>query len=190
LDAVFFDADATDLDLFVVTAAMNSRRRAALLDRLYLNDGEGQFCERYPPANLAENGACVAAADLTGRRRGLFVGGPVGVGAYGLDPPSFLYVNDGSGAFKNYTQKIPRKPGLGMVTMRNGRRGRRPVPRTHRGRRLDAGHYFQKQRGKLVRNADWEIPQSAGWWNCIKPVDVDGDKDLDFVWATGGATAA
>jgi hypothetical protein len=40
---------------------------------------------------------------------------------------------------------------------------------------------FRNQRGKLVRDRNSEIANSSGWWNRIKPADLDGDGDTDFI---------
>jgi hypothetical protein len=190
VDAVFFDADGDkDQDLFVVTGGNEfTPGEPALLDRLYLNDGKGNFVKDTRLPNLAESGACVAAADFD--RDGdvdLFVGGRSVPGQYGFNPPSFLYVNDGTGAFKNYTKRYLEDPALGMVTDAEWA----DVDGDQYPELVVAGDWmpviiFKNNRGKLVRDANWEIPHSAGWWNCIKPADVDGDKDIDFVLGNWG----
>nr|WP_229313267.1 VCBS repeat-containing protein [Larkinella terrae] len=190
VDAVFFDADGDqDLDLYVVSGSNEFEAEAdELLDRLYLNDGKGGFTrdERLP--NLKASGSCVAAADFD--RDGdvdLFVGTRLIPGKYGLNPPSYLLTNDGTGNFKNYTKRyLSEVEKLGMVTDAtwsdlNGD----GFPEL-----IVVGDWmpitiFQNQRGKLTtaetpKLADSTTPAS-GWWNCVKAGDVDGDGDTDLV---------
>ncbi len=119
VDAVFFDAEGDkDLDLYVVTGSNEFLAGASeLMDRLFLNDGKGNFTRDDRLPNLAENGSCVAAADfdLDGDID-LFVGSRMLPGSYGYDPPSYLYTNDGTGKFRNYTKRYLPKNELGMIT--------------------------------------------------------------------------
>ncbi|MFM7429698.1 MAG: VCBS repeat-containing protein, partial [Flammeovirgaceae bacterium] len=65
--ATFFDAEGDgDLDLFVVSGSSEFMKGAAeLQDRLYLNDGFGQFSKSPVETIIAEglNGSCVTAGD-------------------------------------------------------------------------------------------------------------------------------
>jgi len=120
-DALFFDANGDKApDLFVVSggneAPLNSKYYQ---DRLYLNDGKGNF--KYAPDNIpkeSESGGCVAAYDYD--RDGdldLFVGGRVVPGAYPRMPFSSVLQNDGAGRFSNVTNSVaPELSQIGLVT--------------------------------------------------------------------------
>ncbi|HEX8528962.1 MAG TPA: VCBS repeat-containing protein, partial [Cytophagales bacterium] len=184
--AVFFDAEGDkDLDLYVVTGSNEFLAGAPeLADRLYLNDGKGNFTRDDRLPNLTENGSCVAAADfdLDGDVD-LFVGGRMVPAAYGYDPPSYLYLNDGTGRFKNLTKRYLPRNELGMVT-------------GAAWSDLDGDRYpelvlvgdwmpvtvFRNERGRSFKQlADSTLAGTAGWWNAVKPADLDGDGDTDFV---------
>ncbi|PYP41415.1 MAG: RNA-binding protein, partial [Gemmatimonadetes bacterium] len=90
VDAVFFDADGDGSpDLYVVSGGNEFRGDyEALQDRLYLNDGKGNF-RRAAGAlpRLTESGSCVVPGDFNGDgAQDVFVGRRVVAGSYGLSP--------------------------------------------------------------------------------------------------------
>lgn len=118
--AVFLDADLDgDADLVVVSGGNQFfGKQERLTDRLYLNDGSGNFT-RSPQAlpALYSNKSVVCTADID--RDGdadLFIGVQADPLAYGLPQTSYLLLNDGSGNFKvAYPVGLPLKA-MGMVT--------------------------------------------------------------------------
>ena len=188
IGAVFFDANGDGHpDLYVVTGGTEfSEASSALEDRLYLNDGKGNFRKAVgalPP--LALSGSRVAAADFDGDGAiDLFVGGRSVPGRYGLDPQSVLLKNDGRGHFTDVTDKAaPGLSHIGMVTDAvwkdidgDGRPDLivvgewMPITIFH-----NAGH------GKLVKLNVPGLEKSNGWWNRIIAGDFTGHGRVDFI---------
>ncbi len=158
----------------------------ALQDRLYLNDGRGNFRKSegsLPIENFS--GSRVAAADFDGDGDiDLFVGGRVVPGRYGIDPTSMLLRNDGKGHFSDFTkQAAPGLAQIGMVTdavwtdvTGDGRADLVIV-----GEWMPIVIYRNKGGGKLERMGTRGLEKSNGWWNRIVAGDFNGDGRMDFV---------
>jgi len=184
-DAIFFDADGDkDLDLFVVTGSNEFDINAPELhDLLYLNDGKGTFKRDLRFPTIFENGSCATVADMDhDGDMDLFVGSRMLSTKYGMSPSSNLYINDGTGGFKNYSKRfMPEIGELGMVTdaewvdVNKDGYADLVVAQDWGGIVI-----FKNERGrKLVKQE--MVPGSEGLWGCLKPADIDGDGDMDFV---------
>jgi enediyne biosynthesis protein E4 len=187
LGAVFFDANGDRRpDLYVVNGGSEfSEFAPALQDRLYLNERRGVFrkAEGSVPAEFA-SGSRVAAADWDGDGDGdLFVGGRVVPWRYGIEPPSLLLQNDGTGTFRDVADAVA--PGLARVGMVTDA----VWVDVDGDRRLDlvvVGEWmpiaiFRNTGTKLERMAAPGLEQSTGWWNRIIAGDFTGDGRVDFV---------
>ena len=185
--ACFFDADKDgDEDLYVVSGSYefgpNSR---PLIDRLYLNDGKGNFTKAAAGQlpEFATAGSVVTAGDVDGDGDlDLFVGGRVIPGQYPLAPTSYLLLNEG-GTFAIATQDIA--PGLEQVGMVTDA----VWDDLDRDEDLDlivTGEWmgievWENEAGKLVKSEVYpELEVATGWWNklVIADIDEDGDKDI------------
>lgn len=122
VEAVFLDYNRDGfLDLYVASGGYGSFEPgdAALQDRLYVNDGEGNFtrAENALPRMRTSTGA-VASSDID--RDGwpdLFVGGYVAPGRYPEPARSYVLLNDGRGHFEERTADVgPDLEYVGMVT--------------------------------------------------------------------------
>ena len=186
VDALFFDADNDkDLDLYVVTGSNEyNPDDLQLRDRLYMNDGKGNFTENQNLPAILASGSCVRTGDYDhDGDLDLFVGSRLIPSQYGRNPESTLLQNDGKGNFKDVSKAVlGNTRNLGMVTDAAW---------------LDTdGDKFPE----LILVGDWmpvtilkntkctfnvenktEVPVSNGWWKCMQPADVDGDGDMDFV---------
>ncbi|MFM6914238.1 MAG: FG-GAP repeat domain-containing protein, partial [Aquirufa sp.] len=189
-DAVFFDADKDgDQDLFVVTGSNEFAENAPELhDLLYLNDGKGNLKRDIRFPMIYENGSSVSAADYD--KDGdidLFVGTRMVNAKYGQSAQSNLFINDGTGGFKNQSKRyMPQVTELGMVTDSewsdvNGD-GYVDLVVTQ-----DWGPVvvFKNERGRKLTKQE-PVAGSEGLWSCIKPADIDGDGDMDFVLGNFG----
>ncbi|UXX79072.1 VCBS repeat-containing protein [Reichenbachiella carrageenanivorans] len=185
--AVFFDADQDgDQDLYVVSGSYEYPiGHPALQDRLYANDGNGNFLRQQEalPA-MVESGSVVVPADYD--QDGdidLFVGGRLIPSKYPHAPRSFLLINE-KGTFKDKTVELaPELAYLGMVTSAQWA----DIDQNGTDDLILAGEWMGIEvlvntQGKLRRSTSYEnLAQQVGWWNQLVVDDIDQDGDLDIV---------
>jgi len=186
--ATFLDADGDgDQDLFVVSGGNEfSDMAPALQDRLYRNDGRGNFTkalDAIPAESVA--GSRPAAADYDGDGDvDLFVGGRVVPWRYGESPTSALLRNDGRGRFTDVTAQLASElQRIGMVTDAawedvdgDGRRDLVVV-----GEWMPVSVFRNIGAGRLTPLAVQGLEKSGGWWNRVLAGDFTGDGRVDFV---------
>ncbi|UHG91014.1 VCBS repeat-containing protein [Spirosoma oryzicola] len=124
-DAVFFDANTDGFtDLYVCSGYYGdfTTDDVRLQDRLYLNDGKGNFTKSTNALpSLKTSAGCVRVTDVNGDGKpDLFVGGRVVPGRYPESPRSYLLINDGQGKTPHFSDKTaqlaPMLEQIGMVT--------------------------------------------------------------------------
>lgn len=189
----FFDADGDgDLDLYVCSGGTEfSSSSLALIDRLYLNNGNGIFSasKQILPTAKLESTSCVDAADFDGDHDiDLFVGVRVKPFSYGVPVGGHVLLNDGKGSFTVNTELEKTLNELGMVTDATWA----DVDNDKDPDLIVVGEYmpiriFINEAGKLVeKTKDFGLINSNGWWNRIEASDLDQDGDLDFVIGNHG----
>ncbi|MBA83054.1 MULTISPECIES: VCBS repeat-containing protein [unclassified Leeuwenhoekiella] len=189
--AVFFDADKDgDLDLYVTSGAYEFDENDTLLqDRLYLNDGSGNFSKTNILPEMLTNTKAVVAYDYDADGdQDLIVGGHVVPGKYPLSARSYILKNN-NGRFTDVTPEIaPQFENLGIVNelLISDYDG------DGQGELIAVGewmsiHFFDFKDSKFVKKEIDALKNTSGWWNTIAETDFDGDGDLDyFVGNLGG----
>jgi hypothetical protein len=188
VDASFLDANGDGHpDLFVVSGGNEFWGNAEQLrDRLYMNDGKGNFTRAQNALpDFFENGSSVAVGDFNGDGRpDLFVGSRVVARSYGLIPKSHLLQNDGTGRFTDVT--LEKAAGLSEVGMVSSAAW---IDYDHDGK-LDlvvVGEWmpvrvFHQEGGKFVdRTKEAGLADTNGWWNSVQAVDLRGNGRQDLV---------
>jgi enediyne biosynthesis protein E4 len=186
VDALFFDADNDkDLDLYVVSGGNEFfDNMEQQFDRLYLNDGKGNFSRgltNLPP--MFDNKSCVKPCDFD--KDGdidLFVGGRVVGYHYGKTPNSYLLKNDGKGKFSDVTEQIaPEMRKVGMVTEAVwadlDKDGKQDLTIVGDWMGIKT---FKNQKSKF-EVIDMGISQNVGLFQSISAGDFDKDGDIDLV---------
>jgi len=192
-DALFFDADQDgDADLYVVSGGNEfDEQDAALQDRLYLNDGNGNFTlatQQLP--RMLSSGAAVTAADVDqDGDLDLFVGGRLIPGRYPLSPRSFLLQNDGKGHFTDITDTFCLSLAQsGMITdAQFVQLNDDALPDLIVVGEWMPVRIFYNEQGKELREQHMPgLAQTSGWWNTLHPTDLDQDGDTDFLLGNFG----
>jgi enediyne biosynthesis protein E4 len=186
-DAVFFDANGDDnVDLLVVSGGNEfSGISKPLLDRLYINDGKGNFTKSPSFPQTFENKSCVSVTDID--KDGdidIFMGTLASPKAYGIPQTSFLLLNDGKGNFSKTPENIIPLSNIGMVTSS----AFADVNKDGKPDLIVAGEWmpltiFINQNGKFSKTI---IPNSTGLWQTVFADDVNKDGNVDILCGNWG----
>ncbi len=193
-DCAFFDADGDgDLDLYVAGGGNEfPESSSALLDRLYLNDGKGNFSKspQMLPVAKYESSSCVEAADFD--RDGdmdLFVGIRLHPFMYGVPANGYLLQNDGKGIFTDVSAvRAPDLKNIGMITDMKWA----DVNNDQDPDMVIAGDWMPvkiliNHHGTFTDETErWGLSGTEGWWHRVVAKDLDGDGDIDFVLGNHG----
>ena len=183
-----FDNDG-DLDLYIVSGGNEFEPNDPILkDRLYVNDGFGNFIynDKSIPDNFS-SGMRVSSADFD--KDGdldLFVGGRVVPGSYPLPAESYLLLNNSSKnsiSFTNADLSVFPFKDIGLVTS--------SVWADYNNDSwidlIVVGEwtpikFYKNSEGKFSEdNSLIDEDSTRGWWYDITAEDFDKDGDLDFV---------
>lgn len=189
IGAAFLDVDGDkDQDLYVVSGGDEWHGSyEPFRDRLYLNDGSGNFVKATGmlPENMIANGSCVRPADYDmDGDMDLFVGSRSVINSYGMKPGSFLLENDGSGKFQDVTARIvPQLAESGMVTDAVWT----DIDNDQRPDLILVGEWMpviilkNTDDGFIDITANAGLGKTNGWWNAVIAGDFDNDGDQDLI---------
>lgn len=185
VDAVFTDIDGDgDTDLYVVSGGNEFKAgNEKYADRLYLNDGKGNFVKTVMENTINISGSVVKGYDYDkDGDTDIFVGGRHFPHNYPAPVSSALLVND-KGTLTNKTdEEAPGFRDLGMVTdaiwTDYDNDGWTDL--------IVVGEWmpvtvFRNIEGKLEKQDIDDLNQTKGWWFSIAQGDFDNDGDMDYI---------
>ena len=188
VDAVFFDANGDKHpDLLVITGGneiLQSSREGE--DRLYLNDGKGNFTKEELAFPVQyESKSCVAVADIDkDGDNDFFIGNLASQTAYGQPVNSYMYLNKGNGKFDLADRNTVFLQATGMVTSAKFA----DINNDSWPDLIITGEWmpvkiFINKNGKFTETA---LPNSTGLWQSLYAADVNGDGFTDLLAGNWG----
>jgi enediyne biosynthesis protein E4 len=182
---LLFDLDNDgDLDLYLVSGSNEFLPDAVeYVDRMYLNDGKGNFSINKDFSGIKASGSAVRGADFDGDGfLDLFVGGRSPIGKYPIAEQSFLLKNTG-GILQDVSEEIaPGLKNIGMVTDAIWS----DIDQDGKIDLVIVGEFmavtiFKNDGLKFTKLANTGLENHLGWWNSITSGDFDQDGDTDFI---------
>ncbi len=187
MGGAFVDIDRDDdLDLFVASGGNSFEANSSFYqDRLYLNDGKGQFSKSTTSLpNINSSASCVSPFDFDNDGDpDIVVGGLVSPGNYPLPTATCFLVNE-NGNFTDYAGQIATElQQLGMVNALEWA----DLDGDGQAELVVTGEWlpitvFKYGDGKFTNvTSSFGLENSNGWWNCLQIADLDKDGDMDIV---------
>ncbi len=187
-DALAIDVNEDGyLDLIVASGGVGNFNAGdqELADRVYLNDGKGNF-ELLPdaiPGEANSTGSILSADFNFDGKPDLLVGGRVIPGQYPLSPGAKVFINDGTGRFSDQTEQLaPELLQLGMMTDSqmadldlDGKEELIVV-----GDAMPISVFAYKSESWTNVTSDYFESEQVGFWNHVQVKDWDGDGKLEI----------
>lgn len=199
MGTLLFDADGDgDLDLYIASSSVERpTKTAAYPDRLYLNNGNGQYtlATQALPGNTISK-SCVKAIDFD--RDGdldLFVGGRVEPDQYPKPVSSFILRNDskpGQPRFTDVTAQVaPQLQNIGLVcdALWTDPDNDGWPDLMLAGEWMPLTLLKNEQGKRFSPTADASFGNEKGWWNSLVSGDFDHDGDVDYIAGNLGLNA-
>jgi enediyne biosynthesis protein E4 len=192
MGVLFFDADNDgDQDLYVGSGGSDYQAGvAALQDRLYLNDGKGNFTKKegaLPEMYTSTSSVTANDFDQDGDLD-LFVASRVKPGHYPDPERGYLLRND-NGQFVDVTKELAPElefPGMISAALWSDYDGDQLPDLLLAGEWTALKVYHNTGGGKLVKVKDTGVEDLTGWWNSLAAGDFDNDGDMDYIGGNFG----
>ena len=189
-DAIFIDIDNdNDLDLFVTSGGYEFEENNPFLqDRLYMNDGKGNFSKSNRLPKILSNSKCIASTDYDNDGDlDIFIGSSVKHGKYPLAYQSYLLENQ-NGKFIDATSTIiDNIADLRMVNdavfSDYDNDGDKDL--------IVVGEWmpitlFENKDKKFIRKELDAFKNTHGWYQSITASDLDKDGNIDYIVGNWG----
>lgn len=191
MGCLFFDADGDgNNDLYIVSGGTAFEAGSEMYqDRLYMNDGAGQFMKLVDGLpRMTASGASIKAADYD--RDGdldLFVGGRIVPGAYPLPAKSYLLRNDSKPTVPKFTDvttsALPELADFGLLTdaLWTDYNNDGLLDLIVVGEWTPITFFKNTSNGFVNDTDNTGLLNTEGWWNSLSAGDFDADGDIDYV---------
>jgi hypothetical protein len=184
-DAAFIDVDNdSDLDLYVTSGGYEFEENSPFLqDRLYINDGNGNFTKSDKLSKRRTNSKCITTSDYDNDGdTDIFIGSGVVHGKYPLSSPSYILENK-NGVFVDVTTTV-----INDITDLHTVNDAIFSDYDNDGDKdlLVVGEWmpviiYENEKQKFRKKEITTLKNSNGWYNTIKEIDINNDGNLDYV---------
>ena len=187
VDAIAFDIDAdSDLDIYALSGGNDYKEGDPLLeDRVYLNDGKGNFT-KLNATLLATNGGSVSSFDFDkDGLQDLFIGNRSIPGWYGLSPNSYILKNKGQNTFEMVV-----KQRFGMITDSQwidlDEDGSVELVMLGDWMPISVWTYNELSKTFVDKTKQLGLDKTNGMWNVLNISDINEDGKLDIIAGNTG----
>jgi hypothetical protein len=153
--------------------------------RVYLNNGKGKFSKSNTSLpEMHVNASCVVAGDIdSDGDNDLFIGGTVMTNFYGMDPRSFVLINNGHGKFEDKTQDwlMDLIPGMVTDAAFADLNGDKKLDLVIVGEWMPVKVFINIGKMLADNTEAFGLGKTSGLWNTVAVEDMDDDGDADIV---------